>query len=336
MNTFFHILWFEDDNDWREASEPYINEKLTPFNLNAKIDKYIGNDFHIEQIGGKNEIDLILMDFNLSHGVHGDELINQIRECNILADILFYSADYPGMLDKIKQRIEHFSGIYLSDRDESFEDILNKLICKVIRRSQDTVNLRGILMDKTSEFENRMKEIFINAKTMLDDSSNTNLNTYLVKLLVEGKKNTVSHYDEILYQTGQPNNDNNPSEENNQCKFDDSMLLKKTIESKGYIFDNRKQTRYFDKLLKQLKSKNIIPSSIFESYSPLSEKYKANIQDYRNALAHLKIGENVIFISDKKIQINQELFNKINGNLHEFDKFLNSIESIIKGNYTKQ
>lgn len=331
MNIAFNILWFEDDQIWQESSTQIIYDTLQPLSLSPKITPYFGNDFDINRIMARNDIDLILMDFTLAGGIHGDDIIRQLRGCNILAEILFYSADYKSLLGTVQKQVDHFAGVYFSDRGETFDTMVENLIRKIVRRSQDIVNLRGVVMDKTSEYEIRMKEIFLKSKRILPATSNLVMAKYLYTLLIEGRASIIKFYNEIL-----STNDVTVTERlgmpEDEIEFNQKLeieILENTITSKGYIFDNTKQTKYFQRLLKNLKEHQNISESIYNNYTPLSQKYYDHIQKFRNGLAHVKTGDKTLIIKDEQFEINSDLFVMILKNLNEFNEFLESVEKAL-------
>lgn len=51
-------------------------------------------------------------------------------------------------------------GVYLTKRDYTiFTEKVRNLISKIVKRSEDLVNLRGFVMDGSSDFEVRIQEI---------------------------------------------------------------------------------------------------------------------------------------------------------------------------------
>ena len=92
MNTFFKILWFEDEVTWFNMERLRINSILQEHYLIPEIVRKDGDDFDISELTG-NDYDLIIMDYKLAEGTTGDTVVTAIRENNILTDILFYSSE---------------------------------------------------------------------------------------------------------------------------------------------------------------------------------------------------------------------------------------------------
>ena len=65
MNTFFKILWFEDEVTWFNMEKLRINSILQEHYLVPEIVRKNGDDFDISEITG-NEYDLILSLIHIS------------------------------------------------------------------------------------------------------------------------------------------------------------------------------------------------------------------------------------------------------------------------------
>ena len=159
MNTFFKILWFEDEVTWFNMERLRINSILQEHYLIPEIVRKDGDDFDISELTG-NDYDLIIMDYKLAEGTTGDTVVTAIRENNILTDILFYSSEEHNMLTAISKGMPPIDGVYLTKRDYNlFTQKAENLINKIVKRSEDIVNLRGFVMDGSSDFEVRIQEI---------------------------------------------------------------------------------------------------------------------------------------------------------------------------------
>lgn len=159
MNTTFRILWFEDEPTWFRMEQMRIKEILKNHYLIPDISRKDGEEFDVTELTG-NDYDLILMDYKLAAGKTGDTIVSAIRENDILTDILFYSSEEQNMLSALSKGMPLIDGVYLTKRDYTiFTEKAEKLIGKIVKRSEDVVNLRGFVLDNTSNFELRIKEI---------------------------------------------------------------------------------------------------------------------------------------------------------------------------------
>ena len=159
MNTTFKILWFEDEPAWFNMEKLRIEEILRTHYLIPVIERRDGDDFDLEELTG-NDYDLIFMDYKLAEGKTGDTIVAAIRNSYILTDILFYSSEEQNMLSAIRKQMPPIDGVYLTKRDyRIFTEKAERIIQKIVKRSEDVVNLRGFVLDNTSAFEVRIREI---------------------------------------------------------------------------------------------------------------------------------------------------------------------------------
>lgn len=160
MSMKFNILWFEDNEEWYEANKENIEEYLSGKNFIADFKRYESTD-KINEVMAVCEYDLILVDLNLDHDTKGTNAIQSIRDKNILSDALFYSSDG---VDKIRSEMGMgiFEGVYFSSKDDiPFENKVEQLIDKAVRRMEDIISTRGILVDSLSDFDEKLRFIII-------------------------------------------------------------------------------------------------------------------------------------------------------------------------------
>lgn len=157
MNTTFKILWFEDEPAWFNMEKLQIEDILKIHCPLPVIERRDGDDFDLEELIG-NDYDLIFMDYKLAEGTNGDTIAAAIRNSNILTDILFYSSEEKNMLLTLSKQMPPIDGVYLTKRDyKIFKDKAERLIQKIVKRSEDVVNLRGFVLDNASAFERKLQ-----------------------------------------------------------------------------------------------------------------------------------------------------------------------------------
>ena len=160
MNINFNILWFEDNDEWYTAFSDSVEDYIKDLCFQPKIKRFKNIPIEeLESVLETTNFDLILADLNLEDGEKGHTAIQKIRDKNILADALFYSTDG---VDKIRTEMKpsFLDGAYLSNRDDIFlDEKVRALIDKTVRRAEDVVNVRGMMLDNTSEFDEKLKEI---------------------------------------------------------------------------------------------------------------------------------------------------------------------------------
>lgn len=196
MNVNFKVLWFEDEMGWRPSSERSMKRIIESHNLVPIITWKKGDEGDAEE-ELKKEYDLILMDYEL-RGTMGNILIKKLRQFDIYTDVVFYSGNYNKMvkalynIDEKGMNIEPVDGIYFSDRKrEELFPKLQKVVDKVVRRMQDIVNLRGVVLDNVSGFENQMQNILVLTANKFSQAQIKSLNEYTKNKLIVPAKTSI-------------------------------------------------------------------------------------------------------------------------------------------------
>lgn len=288
MNTFFKILWFEDEVTWFNMERLRINSILQEHYLIPEIVRKDGDDFDISELTG-NDYDLIIMDYKLAEGTTGDTVVTAIRENNILTDILFYSSEEHNMLTAISKGMPPIDGVYLTKRDYNlFTQKAENLINKIVKRSEDIVNLRGFVMDGSSDFEVRIQEI---------------LNIVWNKFTEEEK----GILEEAVQRTIKRNEDR------------DQKTKKKVLEvnptfpaavNNIHFFSHSDRLYLLEKAIKILLDNYSLSEE--EEFSSFKAYYEKEISNYRNALGHRKSTDNIIEITKGNfVPVDEALHKKI-------------------------
>lgn len=307
MNTRFKILWFEDEIAWFRMEKKHIEEILEKYWLIPEINRKDGDDFNIDELIG-NDYDLILLDYKLASGQTGDTIVAAIRNNNILTDVLFYSSEEEQMMEALLAVKPYVDGVYLTKRDyKVFTEKAGNLIDKIIRRSEDLVNLRGFVMDEVSDFEVRIKDVLNDVWDRLTEEERASLENSTRKTI-----------------------------ERNECR---SKKTQQKVMSENPIFIAAVNNRYFFSNTDRLYLLEKVIEILLEKYQlhnkPEYDNFKANYEEnisiYRNALGHKKTTDNVIEI--KKgiyVDVNNELHQKMRKNLILYNDVITGIESFVR------
>lgn len=305
MNTTFKILWFEDELAWFNMEKIKVKRILDEHYLKPQIDRKYGDDFNIQEVIG-NDYDLILMDFQLAEGVTGDAIVAEIRNSNILTDILFYSSAEQNMIKAINKNMPPIDGVYLTKRDyDIFTEKIRNIINKIVKRSEDIVNLRGFVLDNTSDFELRIKEILNLCWQKFRDDEKAKIQETLNNVLLNKRQ---------------------WAEKQN-----------KKIQKVNCAFEYSNNDNYLLSISDRLDIMNVAINILFSSYN-MTEKicpknfreyYKENLNIYRNKLGHKNIQENTMNINGNIIQIDRELHRLLRKNIASIDTLIGNIENHI-------
>lgn len=307
MNTTFKILWFEDEPTWYNMEKLRVEGILRTHYLIPSITRKNGDDFDINELTG-NDYDLILMDYKLDE-INGDIIVAELRKNNILTDILFYSSEEDNMLAAIRAKMPPIDGVYLTKRDYTiFTEKVEKIISKIVRRSEDVVNLRGFVLDNTSDFELRIKEILNICWQKFDPNQKKSLTTTLIELL-DGKKAWVKKQVETAKSA--------------ECVFEYANNAERLLSISDRL-------DILQTVLPILLSDYHLPATScpidFKQY------YIDMVNMYRNRLGHISLGEKTIHIKGKDVEINQDLHRLLRKNIADVDATITRIEEYITSN----
>lgn len=306
MNTFFKILWFEDEVTWFNMEKLRINSILQEHYLTPKIVRKDGDDFDISELIG-NDYDLIIMDYKLAEGMTGDTVVAAIRENNILTDILFYSSEEHNMLNAISKGMPPIDGVYLTKRDYTiFTQKAGNLINKIVKRSEDLVNLRGFVMDGSSDFEVRIQEILNIVWNKFTEEEKGVLEEAVQRTIKRNEDRDQKTKKKVLGETP-----TFPAAVNNMHFFSHSdrlYLLEKAI---NILLDNYNLSEE-------------------EEYSSFKSNYEKEISNYRNALGHRKSTDNVIEITKGNyVPIDEALHQKMRKNISRYSLLIEQLELFV-------
>lgn len=306
MNTVFKILWFEDEVSWYNMEKIRINNILQEHYLTPQIVRKDGDDFDITELTG-NDYDLILMDYKLAEGTTGDTVVSAIRRNNILTDVLFYSSQEQDMLEAISKGMPPIDGVYLTKRDYTiFNEKIENLISKIVRRSEDLVNLRGFVMDGSSDFEVRIQEILNIVWNKFTADEKNILEEAVQKTIIRNEERDQKTKQKVLVE-----NPTFPAAVNSMHFFSHSdrlYLLGKAIK---IMVENYNLTEE-------------------EEFSSFKSNYENEISHYRNALGHRKSTDNVIEITKGTfIPIDEALHQKMRRNLTRYNKLIEQLELFV-------
>jgi hypothetical protein len=168
----FNVLWIDDQPRFVEAQIKAIRTQMEDegFHFNptqctsiSDLKKLIAEDVF------KDEIDLIMVDWDLGGGVFGQDAIAEIRGSIPYKDIVFYSAH--NQVDTLREfafakRIE---GIYFAVRDDLVTEVLG-VFESLVKKVLDLDHTRGIVMGATSDIDQMVNDCLLVMHDQLDPS----------------------------------------------------------------------------------------------------------------------------------------------------------------------
>lgn len=159
MKLRYSILWFDDDKDQFDSHDftDLISEiNSLGFDFDGPVYVQTAQEF-IKQ-APFSDFDLIVVDYNIDEeGKHGHDFIQEVRNHNVYAEIVFYTAFGMNELwDGVKEK--QLDGVFLSNAKE-----ITRKVAQVFRQSVkkvvDLENMRGIVMAQVGDMDNIMKNL---------------------------------------------------------------------------------------------------------------------------------------------------------------------------------
>ena len=216
MNINYNILWIDDSDDYIDSAIELVkqtvesNHMIPNINVYSSFEELKAKELDNFDLDTFNLYDQILVDFALS-GSTGDEIIRDIRGRKIFTDIVFYSSNYQSMVDNIKNRGQ-LDGVFFAKR-ENLTNAIDNVVKKNLKREYSIANIRGIIMDGTSEFdyicrtvavsmfeklgEAKQEEIFEKACLFVNRAENKSKHNF--KKLAETTNNATKYLKDLMF-----------------------------------------------------------------------------------------------------------------------------------------
>lgn len=279
MDINYKILWFEDTDESYDTLSRRTARYVSSKNLRCQFKRIYGvSDFDISQYD-LNSYEVLVVDLQLSQGSKGYQIIEAIRASNYVNDILFYSSAGVSTLEKAMKEYK-LEGVFLSDRDHRmFMEKIKQLIDKSVRRSENIINIRGIVMDETSEFDSQMKDIIIAAQSLMSMDEVDSIKKYISKDLLKKKVDDASKLLEKFPDSGEWEI-SDLLEENEFTSMMRARLVNRILGLKS----NHQIQELISSCRDLLPELFAVPSGKFQ----FAKAYEDNIIVFRNKLAHVK------------------------------------------------
>lgn len=170
MRLDFNVLWVDDQPDRVRSQITAIAKKMAEegFEFAPRLCKSIAEvQGEIANHVFTDEIDLVLVDWDLGGGAAGQDVIAQIRESVQFKDVVFYSAQAtPDDLRKLAYD-KGLEGIYCASREQLVEEVVG-VFESLVKKVLDLDHTRGIVMAATSDIDHIVNQCIILADQQLD------------------------------------------------------------------------------------------------------------------------------------------------------------------------
>jgi len=168
MKLQYKILWFDDSEELFDSLDlDYLKQKIHAWGFVPDI-CLVNSPEEFLQKSPFDDFDLLVIDYNLEGYGHGEDFIAQVREQEVLTEIIFYSSGATSELWNAVHK-KQLEGIYVANKQTILERIL-KVGQQALRKVLDLENMRGIVMAEVGDLDLQLSNILSVAITGIDES----------------------------------------------------------------------------------------------------------------------------------------------------------------------
>jgi CheY-like chemotaxis protein len=173
----FNVLWVDDQPERIASLIRAITTKMeqqgfefnpTQCKSTAEVKKKLGADVFTDQI------DLILVDWDLGGNIQGQDAIATIREAIPYKDVVFYSARNPAEALRKLAFEKGAEGIYCASREELVDEVIG-VFESLVKKVLDLDHTRGIVMGATSDIDSMVNECLTAIHVQCDETAKQGL-----------------------------------------------------------------------------------------------------------------------------------------------------------------
>lgn len=171
MRLNFNVLWVDDQPEHVAAQIESIRLKMAdegfefvPYQCKTidEMEKLISEDVFTD------EVDLILVDWDLGNNKHGEDAIECIRQIIQYKDVVFYSGQATVVDLQEKTYNKKLEGVYCASRENLVDEIIG-VFESLIKKVLDLDHTRGIVMGATCDIDHIVNRCLTLAHDKLDD-----------------------------------------------------------------------------------------------------------------------------------------------------------------------
>lgn len=170
MRLDFNVLWVDDQPSRITAQIKRIKAHMVEqgFQFNPTVCSSLDEVREkISQDVFTDEVDLILVDWDLGNEIRGQDAITEIREKAQYKDVVFYSAQTTP--DELREHANEakLEGIFCASRETLVDDVIG-VFDALVKKVLDLDHTRGIVMGATSDIDHIVNECIALAHRKLD------------------------------------------------------------------------------------------------------------------------------------------------------------------------
>jgi len=195
----FNVLWVDDQPERVASQIKSIALKMategfefrprqctTMDQVEAAISEHVFTD----------EVDLILVDWDLGNDLHGEDAIDRIRQIVQYKDVVFYSGE--ATVTQLRQKVfdKNLEGVYCASRPELIDEVVG-VFESLIKKVLDLDHTRGIVMGATSDIDHMINTCLTLAHGKLDEDGKARFIGEALKRVAEQVKNIINQGEKL-------------------------------------------------------------------------------------------------------------------------------------------
>lgn len=199
MRLDFNVLWVDDQPNYLDAQIVAIKARMAEegFSFNptqctniGEVEALIAGDVF------QDEIDLIMVDWDLGNEVKGQDVIERIRQVVRYKDVIFYSSLTPAADLRQLAFNQKLEGVYCASKGELVEEVLG-VFEALVKKVLDLDHTRGIVMGATSDIDHLVNTCLATAHSKLDDAGKNEFIGEALQRIADKVKNVSKQGDKI-------------------------------------------------------------------------------------------------------------------------------------------
>jgi len=203
MQIQYVILWIDDEMEKFESvgDVERINSYLLDLGFTPTI-RTLKDGRNINYELDNYKFDLIISDYNIEDGHHGDDLIKQIRERGIFTEVLFYSSQTD--LNSIALKLLTVDRISFHFGRRELMEKIETLIGLTVSKLLELTATRGLITSETSDLDVVMEELVMdliyNKLKLSQEDIDGIINHYVDDMLQPTPANFLKKYQELGFE----------------------------------------------------------------------------------------------------------------------------------------
>ncbi len=199
MRLDFNVLWVDDQPDPVASQIKSITLKMAAEGFEFKPRLCTTMD-QVEAVISEHvftdEIDLILVDWDLGNNMHGEDAIERIRQIVQYKDVVFYSGQ--ATVTELRQKAfdRKLEGVYCASRAELVDEVVG-VFESLIKKVLDLDHTRGIVMGATSDIDHMINACLTLAHSKLDGGGKTKFIEEAMRRVTEQVENVVKQGEKL-------------------------------------------------------------------------------------------------------------------------------------------